>query len=96
MDEQERARFPEYAKYYDKSQFGDNQTIGDFIEWLGQNGFFIVRYEEVEGYYEQQPVHQGMNTEEWLCKYHGIDYRQAMAEKDTYLNELLDQIRSKH
>ena len=38
------ADYPEHEKL--KALGGGNQTIGDFIEWLGENGLMITRYHQ--------------------------------------------------
>ena len=96
MNDEERSRFPEYAKYYDKAQFGDSQTIGEFIDWLGSTGYTICNYEYPDDPYEvwREYFPSRKQPEEWICEFYDIDYKQAMIEKEEFLREMLDALRS--
>lgn len=84
---------------------GDNQTIGQFIEWLQEQQWEIVARDE-DGYmslpyrdddaivyewidFAYRPV--GLSTEGILERYFDIDRQELMREKDRMLAEIRDQ-----
>jgi len=75
-----------------------SQAIGEFIDWLGENGMAIVRYATRDDMYDDEgertetnegdylPVH--ISTEKMLAQYFGIDLNASEKEKRAILESL--------
>jgi hypothetical protein len=75
--------YPEHEKL--KALGGANQTVGDFIEWLGQKGWEIARMNEHD---ELVPIFKRRDT--LIAEFFEIDPNKLKAEK----RAMLDSIRS--
>lgn len=84
----EAPQVPEHDKI--KALGGKNNVVGDFLEWLTEQGYVIAQYEGEPGYERLWPVHK--STEEHIADYFGIDRKALNREKEA----LLDFIRSQH
>ena len=77
--------YPEHEKL--SALNGKNQTIGEFLEWLNDNGYTICEWQnsgdEDRGYY---PV--GRSLTSWLSQYFQIDPVKIEQEKRVMLGEL--------
>ncbi|HIH2744847.1 TPA: hypothetical protein ACYLN4_000513 [Burkholderia lata] len=60
---------------------GANQVVGDFIEWLSENGFVIAQYEGNRLW----PITKSRDT--LIAEHFGIDQTRLDAEKEQMLNE---------
>lgn len=78
--------YPEHEKMRRIS--GQSQSIGDFIEWLHSQGLGLGRWQEVEGYRNEQfvPALEGISS--LLAKYFDIDLDVIEAEKRQMLDAL--------
>lgn len=75
-----------------------SQAIGEFIEWLGDNGMAIVRYATKEDMFddegERNGIHEGdyltmlTSIEKLLARYFGVDLNKAEKEKRAILESL--------
>lgn len=84
--------YPEHTRLsaiHDKSQ-----AIGEFLEWLGDNGYSICEFQEArsidhpdatDGFY---PLHRSIQS--WLAQYFQIDPAKIEREK----RQMLDEIRA--
>ncbi len=75
------AEYPEHEKL--KALGGKNQTVGDFIMWLGENGMVIA---EEEGDGELWPARKNIN--ELIGAFFDIDQNKLEAEKQQMLEAL--------
>lgn len=80
--------YPEHDKI--RALEGDNQVVGDFIEWLCTQGYRICEPidDEARGTYSFAPL--SMSTEKTIAKYFDIDLEKIETEN----RALLDKIRS--
>ncbi len=79
-------RYPEHAKL--KALGGANQTIGDFIEWLGEQGFTIAHHALLES--GEPSVHLswcGKSRDRLIAEFFEIDQAKLDAEKDQILED---------
>lgn len=73
--------YPEHAKL--KALEGANQIVGNFIEWLGENGYVIGKYDDIGDLW---PAHRSI---EWfLAKHFEIDLDKLEEEKVAMLEEI--------
>lgn len=75
-----RGVFPEHDKM--AALTGENQIVGDFIEWLGANGYTIARndaYGDLEWC--------GKGRDDLIASHFGVDRKAFDAEKDRMLEE---------
>lgn len=70
---------PEHQKLKDLN--GANQIVGDFIEWLSENGYVIAQYEGNRLW----PVTKSRDT--LVAEHFGIDQKRLDAEKEQVLDE---------
>lgn len=61
-----------------------SQTIGEFVEWLSQQGYTICRVDKFDRF---SPVRRSI--EEWLARYFKVNLNKAEEER----RALLEQIR---
>ena len=71
---------PELDRMIERATAGHSQDIGEFIEWLGENGFVIATR---DAYDELLPML--MSTEGWLAQYFGIDLQKVEQERAAVL-----------
>lgn len=79
-------KYPEHVKM--QAVIDDAQIIGEFMDWLESEGYYIARYEEVEGYSNPQLVVSMKRPDEFLSSYFGIDQQKVESEKRQILDEL--------
>lgn len=73
--------YPEHDKLRDLG--GANQIVGDFIEWLGDNGMWIAEY-----YNETELGPTRLSRDDMLAEHFGIDRKKLEAEKQAMLAKL--------
>lgn len=66
-----------------------SQTIGEFIEWLNENGMQVCRLEGYEDSFRDEYTPIRESTEQLLANHFGIDLNEAENER----RALLDYIR---
>jgi hypothetical protein len=76
------ADYPEHEKL--KALGGDNQVVGDFIEWLGENGYEIARWNDSGTYC--LPCNEGRDA--LLAKHFEIDLNKLDDEKRAMLGAI--------
>lgn len=62
---------------------GANQIVGDFIEWLGEQGFCIAGWDQYDRLYA---IHA--SRDKLIADHFGIDTNKLEAEKVQMLEEL--------
>ncbi len=67
---------------------GKNRVVGDFLTWLGEQGFRVCMQSERDGHF--WPVKE--STEGWIAMFCGINMTRFYAEK----NAMLETIRAAH
>ena len=72
---------PEHQKLKDLN--GANQIVGDFIEWLGDNGMVIAAYEDNRLW----PVTKSRDN--LIAEHFGIDTKRLDAEKQQVLDDFV-------
>lgn len=79
--------YPEHEKI--KALEGANQRVGDFIEWLGEQGYEIAHYPTLEN--GEQSVNLrwcGKNRDDLLAAHFDIDRNKLEEEKQAMLAAL--------
>lgn len=71
--------YPEHEKL--KALGGENQIVGYFIDWLGENGFVIAEYDEITS--RLYPAR--LARDRLLAKHFEIDLDKLNDEKDAML-----------
>jgi len=66
----------------------ESQAIGNFVEWLREQGIEIGKYEKVEGYRNEQFVADRRSIEKLLADYFEIDLNKAETERRQILGGL--------
>lgn len=79
-------RYPEHEKL--KALDGENQKIGNFIEWLNEQGYSICEWKEGRGYNGGEYHPARSNTSDMLAQYFEIDVKRLEDEKQAMLAEL--------
>lgn len=89
---------PECDKLSKINDEGDNQTIGAFLEWAGENGYHFTKtvtlmdertYLYREGTYEVPvDVEQPVNIQDVLAHFFGIDMDKVRAEREAVYAEM--------
>ena len=74
--------YPEHEKL--KGLRGQNQIVGDFIEWLGETGFVIARY--TRSGHTLLPAHA--SRDDFLADFFEIDRDRLEAEKRQMIESL--------
>jgi hypothetical protein len=82
-------KYPECERL--KAVSGESQAIGNFIEWLGEERMFIVKYEKVEGYRDEQALPVTKSIEQMLADYFDIDLKKVEKERRAILAYLQKQ-----
>jgi hypothetical protein len=92
---------PELDKLKKINDSGDNNTIGAFLEWAGENGYRLTRtvtYTDQrtslfndDTYEVPVEVQEPVGTEAVLIHYFEIDMDKVSAEKDALYEELIAQ-----
>ena len=75
--------YPEHEKL--KALNGANQTVGDFIEWLGEQGLVIAKWSDDGGDY-MWPA--GKSRDELIAEFFDIDRDKLEEEKREMLNKI--------
>ena len=70
---------PELDRMIERSKDGHSQAIGEFIEWLQDEGYVITR-ESDDDYF---PLHE--TIEQWLAMFFGIDLVKVEEERAAVL-----------
>jgi hypothetical protein len=78
------AEYPEHEKL--QALNGANQTVGDFLEWLGEHALIIAEYGNGSQLF---PCAKGRN--QLIAEHFEIDQRRLDQEK----KQMLDQLRAK-
>lgn len=78
------ADYPEHDKL--RAVRDESQAIGQFLEWLGENGLVICSFEEYKRTGEYIP--DGRSIQQILADYFEIDLNKLDDEKRAMLNEL--------
>lgn len=83
---------PEYPEHDKLTKLnGANQHVGDFLEWLGEQGITLcTRYDgpRGEGAYHDELVPHHRNREELIAAHFGIDRNKLEKEKRVMLEKL--------
>jgi hypothetical protein len=66
--------YPEHEKL--KALNGANQIVGDFIEWLGENGYVIAQYDHLD-----RLVWNGKRRDALIAEHFEIDEEKLEEEK---------------
>jgi hypothetical protein len=74
--------YPEHEKL--KALGGANQTVGDFIEWLGENRIELAQWNDAGTYC--LPIHK--SRDDLLAEFFEIDRNKLEAEKRAMLEKL--------
>ncbi len=78
--------YPQHDKL--KALGGANQTVGDFVEWLGENGYAICKRHKPTLDNEWQEYWPTFTTRDALiAQFFDIDERELSHEKDRMLDE---------
>ena len=83
MSEQE---YPEHDKL--KALGGANQIVGDFIEWLGEQGLTICEFNPQRFCGDGEFLPSRKNTVTLIGDFFEIDNNKLMAEKDAMLDAI--------
>lgn len=75
-------QYPEHEKLKDLG--GANQIVGDFIEWLHENGMWIAQYAARS----DQLIVSTKNRDELIAEHFGIDRKRLENEKQAMLDFL--------
>lgn len=89
--EEEVARWPQHALVDRRSTKQERQSMGEFVEWLAENGIVLAKLDEQYG---ADYVRVFTPTSELIARYLGVDYKAYQAETEdmlTYLREQLKQ-----
>lgn len=78
--------YPEHSKL--KGLGGANQIVGDFIEWLGENGYTICEFNPQRFCGEGEFFMTRHSRDTILSKFFEIDTDKLEAEKVAMLDEL--------
>lgn len=80
------ADYPEHKKL--KALNGANQIVGDFIEWLGEQGLVIAHYPTLESGAQSVNLHWcGKSRDTLLAEHFGVDQSKLDEEKDKILED---------
>lgn len=89
---------PELDKLRRINESGDNETIGQFLEWAGENGYHLtktVTYTEQREmllsdyiYEVEVEVEQPVGIEEVLYAFFGLDRDKINAEREAVFNAI--------
>lgn len=80
------SKYPEHDRL--KALDGANQTVGNFIEWLHEQGMEIGRFEKMRGFSDPQFVPITKSRDALLAEHFDIDRDKLEAEKRAMLDEL--------
>lgn len=81
--------YPEHERL--RALDGANDTVGEFIEWLSEQGYVIAEYgtgqpDDDRSEHRLWPVQRGI--ESWLAQYFNINPAKISAEKDAMLRAM--------
>lgn len=79
---------PELDKQHAVIESGAAGTLGDFYDWLGENGYVIAKYVTYEGWREKQLAPAHAQPEQLLADFFGIDRDKIESERRAILEEL--------
>lgn len=80
-------KYTEHEKL--KSVQQESQFLGEFLDWMGENGYFICKQEEAENYSNHFiTVQQHKSIEQWLSMFLNIDLKKIEVEKQQMLKEI--------
>lgn len=79
-----RSQYPEHEKL--QALDGQNQCLGEFLEWLSNQGYVICvcRTQRIDDVY--MPAYKPISR--WLAEYFGIDEVKLENEKRAMIDEL--------
>lgn len=63
----------------------ESQKIGEFLDWLSEQGIHLASYEEVEEYRDEQLVVRHEPFDRLLARYFEIDLKKVEAERRAIL-----------
>lgn len=75
--------YPEHDKM--SAVLEQSQTIGEFLDWLSEQGITRARFEKMEGWRDPVLVPTHESIEVLLARYFGIDLSVIEAEKRAML-----------
>lgn len=75
-------RYPEHEKL--KALNGANQTVGDFLSWLTEEGYVIAQFDDLT----DELFVPYSSIESLLARFFGIDQDRLEAEKQAMLAQL--------
>ena len=61
------------------------QSIGNFLEWLSEQGLFVAEYTKIEGYRDEQAWPINESVEQLLARYFEIDLKKVEKERHAML-----------
>ena len=68
-----------------------SQLIGDFLDWLSEQGIHLAKWEEVDGLRRDQRLFAvGAPFESLLADYFGVDLKAMEAERRALLDAIRD------
>lgn len=76
--------YPEHDKL--KALNGHNQTVGQFLEWLSEQGIDLCRYDDSVSKYHPYPITDSHTS--LMAKFFEIDENKLEAEKLAMLTSL--------
>jgi hypothetical protein len=68
-------------------EFAKNRVVGDFLEWLSDNGYYICRSSNEDTIYPRY-VPEFKSVEKWLAEHFQIDQDKIDKEKRTMIEEI--------
>jgi len=68
------------------------QSIGEFLEWLGDQGIFLARYNESQFITKIHPLN--ISFEKLLADYAGIDLQKVEKERRNLLKKIRGETKS--
>lgn len=80
--------YPETQKMVDAAP--QSQNIGEFVEWLENQGIQLAEFVEIEGYSEPKLMPVSRSLESVLADYFGIDLKAVEKERRKILASLRD------
>lgn len=78
------AEYPEHVKL--KNLDGANETIGDFLEWLDENGMVVCQRTDNNVHNLYWPV--AKSVEQLIAEFFGLDRKKLEDEKRAMLDEI--------
>jgi hypothetical protein len=78
----------ETEKFAKVVESGDNQVIGEFIDWLGEHGYWVSEYVKIEGFRDEMLMPIRKSNASLLADYFGIDLAQLDREKRDLLAKI--------